>query len=167
MESTIVDTRCTVCTHKKITEIERDMVDRRPVKDMMAEYGVSKSAIYRHRTKHLASAIARHIRDGISSKRPMESIATQLMFLYGRAISTMDQCDRASDFQTSIRAQKQALSCLETFFKASETLYKISSEEDDSRDEARFRKAILDALEDHPEAKVAVSMAIGLATEES
>jgi len=163
--------RCSVCNHKEKEAIERDILDKRLVTEIQAEYNVSRSSIYRHISKHLPSSVAEHIKnsnlDSLSSIRSTDSkdaaisVAEQLQYLYGRALATMDNCEKSKDYQTSIRAQRQALSCLEIFFKASESIYKLKNDSKTVGEAEVMRKIILEALKDHPEARLAVAKAIG------
>lgn len=49
---------CTICKHKQRGAIERELVGRRPLREVAVRYGVSKSALDRHRGHLSAEVIA-------------------------------------------------------------------------------------------------------------
>ena len=57
-------TSCTICTHEQQKEIDHDLIGGAAVRDVAGRYGVSKSAVDRHRrhclAPRVANAVARH-----------------------------------------------------------------------------------------------------------
>lgn len=168
-----MDKRCSICTHDQKQAIDQAIIENKPINEIIALYGVSKSSLYRHKKSHLADSIAKQIQavgigmleDSNCSDGSLEAetIAAQLKYLYGAALKTMDSCERNSDYITSIKAQRQALSCLETFFRAAETLYKMKASKRTISDAEKMRSVIMEALESHPTARASVAEAIGRA----
>jgi hypothetical protein len=48
---------CTICAHKTRPDIDRALVERRPFRDIAAQYKVSTSALVRHSDDHLPSSL--------------------------------------------------------------------------------------------------------------
>src|SRR4051812_18031889 len=49
---------CTVCTHPKRDSVERAMVDGATYREISGQYGLSRSALERHKNDHLARVLA-------------------------------------------------------------------------------------------------------------
>ncbi len=51
-------TRCTICRHGEREKIEEGLLEGRTLRELERRYGVSKSALLRHRDGHLAARMA-------------------------------------------------------------------------------------------------------------
>ena len=48
---------CSVCNHPRLREITGDLMARRPYRSIQSRYGISKSALERHVSRHVTKAL--------------------------------------------------------------------------------------------------------------
>lgn len=165
---------CHVCRHKDRRAIDNAILDGRPLKDISAATGISKGAISRHKLSHLAQEVAKSLGtlsfDSMpdvenlpvlhASVPPIEDIAAQIKYLYVSVVNVMTKCEKNEDFGTAVKANKQALSCLDLFFKASEELIRYQRRGSATNEAEVLRREILRALTPFKEAKIEVAKAM-------
>lgn len=158
---------CTVCRHPKLNEIDaRLMNGESPGKIITIYKDVKVGAVKRHREKHLNVMLPQRL-DSVkmslsSDKRALEvgDIVNQVRELYRSAREAMDAADTRKNYTLSIKANAQALRCLEVYFKSAHTSYKIARENNSKGDVMELSSAVLNALSDFPEAKLKVIEAL-------
>ena len=58
-EVLIITQRCTVCTHEFVKDIDNALIEGVSFRNISAQYGVSKSSVYRHKHSHLSQKITK------------------------------------------------------------------------------------------------------------
>lgn len=48
---------CKICTHEQRIDIEREIADEKPMRDIAGRYGTSKSAVSRHKNECMGNAV--------------------------------------------------------------------------------------------------------------
>jgi hypothetical protein len=174
-----INPSCTVCKHIDRLKIEEALKAGEAFRSVSRKSGLSRSALGRHIKQHtdirvlvtknspesLVSVLNTGPKATIAEKEIVASggisnIAGQVGNLYVKAVKLMNRAERAGNFAASVSANRQALSCLEVYFKSSEALYAIKKREEAEESLTTIRGAILDALADFPEAKIAVAQAL-------
>ena len=154
--------RCTVCLHKDRVKIDEAMTAGEPLSSISKKSGISVSSLARHRKNHMDLRIIRtktkNIPPTLSTGNPrIDNIANQVANLFGSAIELMEKAKKEKQYNAAVNANKQALNCLEVYFKSSETVYKIKKAQQAEEDAHKVTSKILEALKDHPEARIAVA----------
>ena len=151
--------KCTVCTNKKRSEIDRALIEHAPYRHIAARFGVSTSALVRHHDDHLPTRLikaqqAREVADA-------DSLLAQVEQLRDRALGILDKAEVANDLRAATGAVREARGCLEL-------LGKVAGELKDapvinvfaSAGWIEVRCAIVAALDQHPEAQTSVINAL-------
>jgi len=167
-------TQCHVCRHKDRRAIDNAILEGRPFRGISKVTGISVGAISRHKLNHLAQEVAKSLGE-ISfesmpdvenspvlhaSVPPIEDIAAQIKYLYLRVVNIMASCEKEKKYHTAIVANRQALRCLDLFFKASEELVDYQNRTSKKDDVGILRREILKALSPYKEAKIEVAKAM-------
>lgn len=165
---------CHVCRHKDRRAIDNAILEGKPLKIISEATGISIGAVSRHKLNHLAKEVAKSLGtlrfDSMpdvenlpvlhASVPPVEDIAAQIKYLYLRVINIMTKCEEKSHYSAAISANKQALRCLDLFFKASEELVRHQTRGSSVNDVDMLRREILKALTPYKEAKLEVAKAM-------
>ena len=156
---------CSVCTHADHRGINAALVAGEPLRDVARQYGVSKDALFRHRSDHIPAHLA--------TAREAETVAAddllrEVRALRGKAISLLLQAEAAGDIRTALAGIREARGCLEL-------LAKLLGELDErptinvlvAPEWLAVRATLIDALAPYPDARAAVSgrlVALGAGT---
>ncbi len=150
---------CTVCTHKKRSEIDQALVARRPFRDIAGQYGVSKSALVRHHDDHLPAALVKA--QAATEAAQADALLAQVVDLRDKALGVLDTAQGSEDLRAAIGAIREARGCVELLAKLAGQLKDaptvnilVSSEWQG------LQAVILQALEPHVEARLAVAEAL-------
>ncbi len=92
---------CSVCTHERRGEIERNLVEGATVRSIASKYGLSASAVDRHQQSHIAERVtkasaarARFTADSLVDR--LESLREQTETVLAAANGALKQWDPAS-----------------------------------------------------------------------
>lgn len=147
---------CTVCGHQERPEIDRALVDRATFRTIADRFGLSETALKRHRKDHLPGHVAMakeaaHVADA-------DDLLTQLRELRNRAISILQKAERAGDYRTARSGIREARGCIETLMEVEGELDRRGvTNIAISADWVEIRTVILAALAPFPEARQAVA----------
>ncbi len=159
---------CTLCSHEDREEIDAALVLGRPSRELAEQYGLSGSAVRRHRLDHLSAALARVA--AARQEAGPSSALDRLEELRQRAMKVLDSADEEGKASLSLAAIREVRSLVEL-------IAKITGELDEraqvavvnvqtSEEWAQIRAALSQALAPHPDAARAVSarlLALGAA----
>jgi transposase-like protein len=151
--------RCTVCDHPEKHSIDEALVAGAPYRSVAKRFGLSESAVYRHKTEHLPAHLLR-AREVEEAAR-VDDLLDQVRHLQAHALDILERAEKAGDLRTALAAISQARGNLEL-------LGKLAGELDErpvvnlnvSPEWLELRAVIVGALEPHPEARGAVLRAI-------
>jgi transposase-like protein len=151
--------RCTVCDHPEKHGIDEVLVTGAPYRSVAKRFGLSESAVYRHKTDHLPAHLlkAREVEEAARA----DDLLEQVRHLQGRALDILERAEKAGDLRTALAAISQARGNLEL-------LGKLAGELDErpvvnlnvSPEWLELRAVIVTALEPHPDARGAVLRAL-------
>ena len=147
--------RCTVCDHPERNGIDQALVTGAPYRSVAKRFGLSESAVYRHKTEHLPAHLlkAREVEEVAQA----DDLLEQVRDLQAHALNILERAEKAGDLRTALAAISQARSNLEL-------LGKLAGELDErpvvnlsvSPEWLELRTVIVGALEPHPAAHTAV-----------
>jgi transposase-like protein len=151
--------RCTVCDHPERHGIDEALVTGASYRSVAKRFGLSESAVYRHKTEHLPAHLLK-AREAQEVARA-DDLLDQVRYLQGHALGILERAERAGDLRTALAAISQARGNLEL-------LGKLAGELDDrpqvnvlvSPEWLELRTVIVGALEPHPAARGAVMRAL-------
>jgi hypothetical protein len=148
--------RCTVCYHPERHSIDEALVSGSPYRSVAKRFGLSESAVYRHKAEHLPAHLLK-AREAEELARA-DDLLDQVSHLQTHALDIFERAENAGDLRTALAAISQARGNLEL-------LGKLAGELDErpvmnvlvSTEWATIRAALMDALSPYPEARSAVS----------
>jgi len=151
--------RCTVCDHPQRQRIDKAVVSGGPYRSVAKRFGLSESAVYRHKTEHLPAHLlkAREVEEAAQA----DDLLEQVRNLQAHALDILERADNAGDLRTALAAISQARGNLEL-------LGKLAGELDErpqvnlniSPEWLELRAVIVGALKPHPAAHTAVVKAL-------
>ncbi len=101
--------RCSICNHPKRTAIDNALVSGTSVRDIAGQYGVSKSAVYRHK-KHIPEALTKA--QAAEEAAQADDLLGEIRRLQGKASGILAKAEGAGDLPTALRAIREARECL-------------------------------------------------------
>ncbi len=146
---------CTVCEHPKREEIDRALVGETSNLSVSSLFGVSESAVRRHKGNHVPATLAKAEEAKEASRA--DDLLGQVRALQGKTLGILLRAEGAGDLRTALGAIREARGNVEL-------LAKLSGELDErpvvnlniSPEWLELRAVIVGALEPHPEALGAV-----------
>ncbi len=151
--------RCTVCDHLERHGIDEALVTGAPYRSVAKQYGLSESAVYRHKSEHLPAHLlkAREVEEVAQA----DDLLDQVRHLQSHALDILERAEKTGDLRTALAAISQARGNLEL-------LGKLAGELDErpvvnlnlSPEWLELRAVIVGALGPHPAAHRAVLRAL-------
>jgi len=146
---------CTLCEHPKREEIDRALVGETSNLSVSSVFGVSESAVRRHKANHLPATLAKAHGAGEAARG--DDLLADVRDLQGRTLTILKGAEEAKEHRTALSAIREARSNLEL-------LARLLGELNDrpqinlvvSPEWLQLRAVIVGALEPHPEALGAV-----------
>jgi transposase-like protein len=151
--------RCTVCDHPEKHSIDEILVTGAPYRSVAKRFGLSESAVYRHKTEHLPAHLLKAKR--VKETARADDLLEQVRNLQVHALDILERAEKSGDLRTALAAISQARGNLEL-------LGKLAGELDErpvvnlnvSPEWLELRAVIVGALEPYTEARGAVLQAI-------
>jgi transposase-like protein len=151
--------RCTVCDHPQRHGIDQALVTGAPYRSVAKRFGLSESAVYRHKTEHLPAHLLKAREAEVVAQA--DDLLEQVRHLQSRALDILERAEKAGDLRTALAAISQARGNLEL-------LGKLAGQLDErpvvnlnfSPEWLELRAVIVGALEPYSEARGAVLRAI-------
>ena len=148
--------RCTVCDYPERRGIDEALVNGTPYRSVAKRFGLSGSAVYRHKTEHLPAHLlkAREAEEVAQA----DGLLEQARHLQTHALDILERAEKAGDLRTALAAISQARGNLEL-------LGKLAGELDErpvvnvlvSTEWVMIRTTMLEVLAPYPEARAAVA----------
>ena len=151
--------RCTVCAHLQRQDIDELLVSGAPYRSVAKRFGLSESAVYRHKTEHLPAHLSK-AKEAEEAARA-DDLLDQVRHLQTHALDILERAEKSGDLRTALAAISQARGNLEL-------LGKLAGQLDErpvvnlniSPQWLELRAVIVGALESHPAAHTAVLRAL-------
>jgi transposase-like protein len=148
-----------VCDHPESHSIDEALVTGAPYRSVARRFGLSESAVFRHKTEHLPAHLlkARELEEAARA----DDLLEQVRNLQAHALDILERAEKAGDLRTALAAITEARENLEL-------LGKLAGELDEyavtnvliSPEWLELRAGIVGALEPHPGAREAVLSAL-------
>ncbi len=149
---------CKVCSRppEELAEIDAALVRRVPITELAKRYGGSHMLYSRHR-RHIPQAVAKRVVEDVRA----DSIADQAKALQAEALAVLERAKGTGDLRTALMAIRTASDNLRLVAELLNELRQGATVNIlVTSDWPRIRDVLLDALKDHPAARVAVADAL-------
>src|SRR5215217_5415495 len=151
--------RCTVCDHPERHGIDEALVSGAPYRSVAKRFGLSESAVFRHKTEHLPVHLlkAREVEEVVQADNLLEQVRN----LQTHALDILERAETTGDLRTALAAISQARGNLELLGKlAGELDERLVVNLNISPEWLELRTVLVGALEPHPAAHRAVLRAL-------
>jgi hypothetical protein len=147
---------CTICTHARRVDINRSLVDGSPVRELAKRFGVSKSALQRHKDDHLSKVIL----GNAEARKKLEGLS-----VVERAEQLYEQTQGILEAATAANEPGLALKAIQRLERQLELVGRLLGEIRDigptvnvliAPEWLALRSAVIGALDEYPEARGAV-----------
>lgn len=148
-----------MCDHPEKHSIDETLVTGAPYRSVAKRFGLSESAVYRHKAEHLPAHL-------LKAKEAQEvaradDLLDQVRHLQAHALDILERAENAGDLRTALAAISQARGNLELLGKlAGELTESPSVNITVSAEWTKIRATMVEALAPFPEARSAVSAAL-------
>jgi transposase-like protein len=107
--------RCTVCDHPESHCIDETLVTGAAYRSVAKRFGLSESAVYRHKTEHLPAHLlkAREVEEVARA----DDLLDQVRDLQTHALDILERAEKSGDLRTALAAVSQARGNLELLGK--------------------------------------------------
>lgn len=151
--------KCTICHHDKRKAIDADLVRLEPFRALARQYNVSKDALMRHHDNHLPAALVKA--KEASTVAHADTILAQVQDLRDRALTILDKAESAEEYRSALGAIREVRGCLELLCKLAGELQESTTINIlVSPVWISIQTVILNALDAHPDARLAVADAL-------
>jgi hypothetical protein len=148
---------CSICTHQDREAIDEGLASGVPYSKLVAAHGITKSALSRHRQRHLSPALARLQAQARPLEEQYRSSFSRIEDLYTRASRILDLAEGRGAASTSLAAIRELRQIVEL-------LARVTGELDErpvvnliaSPDWLALRGALLEELGAYPEVRARV-----------
>ena len=98
--------RCTVCDHPERHRIDEVLISGAPYRSVAKRYGLSESAVYRHKTEHLPVHLlkAKEVKEVAGA----DDLLEQVRHLHAHALHILERAEQAGDLRNALAAISQA-----------------------------------------------------------
>lgn len=147
---------CTACSHPQCPEIDRALVAGATYRTIAARFGLSETALKRHKNGHVPGHIAQARDAGVVADA--DDLLAQVRQLQAEALRLLKRAEGVGDFGTALRGVAEARRCIEV-------LLEVEGELDRrgvtniviSADWVEIRTVLIAALQPYPDAAQAVA----------
>jgi len=147
---------CTICSHPERAEIDRALVAGMAFRNIAERYGTSATALTRHKKEHVPGHVAKA--QEAKQVAAADDLLKQLKALRNKAISILQQAERAGDYRTALMGIREARGCIETLMEVEGELDRRGVTNIIVNPEwVQLRSAMIVALKPYPEAAQAVA----------
>jgi transposase-like protein len=110
-----VPRRCTVCDRPERHSIDEALVSGAPYRGIAKRFGLSESAVYRHKSEHLPAHLlkAKEVEEAAQA----DDLLDQVRDLQAHALGILERAEEAGDLRTALAAISQARGNLELLGK--------------------------------------------------
>lgn len=96
---------CTVCSHPMREHIEEDLIRGAPLRNIAEQYGLSVTALHRHKGSHLPELLLKAREE--EEVELAESIYEQVEALRRRTLAILERAEREGDLKTALQAVRE------------------------------------------------------------
>jgi transposase-like protein len=98
--------RCTACDHSERHSIDETLVSGTPYRSVARRFGVSESAVYRHKTEHLPAHLLKA--KEVEEVARADDLLEQVRHLQAHALDILERAEKTGDLRIALAAISQA-----------------------------------------------------------
>lgn len=134
--------KCSICHHAQRAEIDKAIVAGAPTRSIEKQFGVSDTAVFRHKTNHLVEQLASvQAKQAADLETDGADLIADLNRLHAETMEVLDRAKAESDHKLTLAAVAEARKNLELMGKLQarmvETQTNVQVNVNQSRDEGR------------------------------
>ena len=147
---------CTICSHKNRDEIEKAILDGQSQRLIASQFNVNYKAVQRHIKNHLPPKLAKS--KEAKEVTQADSLMSDLYHLRHESLVILDEAKGCGDLRSALASIDQLRKIVETLFDVRIEIEKsVVFRPDLDPAWTKIKLAMFDALEQYPEARLAVS----------
>jgi hypothetical protein len=155
-----VPRRCSICTHGEREAIDLAIVEGGGLRDIARQHGVSKDAVARHGAEHLPATLARAAAAEEATRG--DTLLEKVQALEVQAREIAKRARQSGDLRVALAAVRELARIIELQARLAGDLIDAPTVSVVLGDDwTSMRSTILSALNEYPEARVAVARALG------
>lgn len=107
---------CSICNHPDRTAIDKALVTRSAsMRDIAGQYGVSRSALSRHKSNHLPRLVeAAKASEAAQAVTSGAALIDELDSLLNRALAILEAAEGSGQLKVALQAIREARECIKT-----------------------------------------------------
>ena len=150
--------KCSVCTNPHKDEIDEAIIAGEPIRDIARQFDINKSAISRHKQKHLPSTIvnAKKGEDIVKATNLVEEISR----LKSKAENIAKKAEEKGDYRTALAGVRELTRIVELLAKMQGEIKDQAVNIVFNAEWIELRAVILSTLDEYPEVKAKVVEAL-------
>ena len=154
--------KCFVCSHPKRHEIDKSLVKGKTLREITRSFGIDKSALYRHKQKHLPKQLLM-VRESEELTRA-DNLWDQIEWLRAKALSISRKAEEREDYRAALAGIRELVRIVELTGKLRGDLSNQPVNIILSPQWIELRTKIVTTLEDFPDAKAKLAEVLGSAS---
>jgi len=155
---------CTVCGHKDVEEINKQLLSGPPLRTIAAQFNLTKTSLIRHRESHIPDLLLKS--NDIQNITSADALLARLEEEAGFVRDMREAASAEGDIELALKAVDRALKCVDLYAKIRgliQTQPQVNLQQVniyDNPEWVELRTLIITALDPYPEARAAVVHAI-------
>lgn len=109
--------KCSVCKHENVDEINKQLLEGVPLRDIAGHFGVSRAALTRHKAHIPEKLLKAH---EIEEQASAENLLGELLKLKSKAEGILDAAENKGDLKTALTALKEVRDTLRLLFEVAD-----------------------------------------------
>jgi transposase-like protein len=103
--------KCTVCSNSERESIDLALVEGGSLRDIAGRFGVSRSALSRHKAEHIPATLAMAAK--AEETAHADDLLADVRMLKQRALGILEKAEKAGDLRTALAAIRETRNVLE------------------------------------------------------
>lgn len=155
---------CTVCSHKDVEEINKQLLSGPSLRTIAAQFNLTKTSLIRHRESHIPDLLLKS--NDIQNITSADALLARLEEEAGFVRDMREAASAEGDIELALKAVDRALKCVDLYAKIRgliQTQPQVNLQQVniyDNPEWVELRTLIITALDPYPEARAAVVHAI-------
>lgn len=155
---------CTVCSHKDVEEINKQLLSGPSLRTIAAQFNLTKTSLIRHRESHIPDLLLKS--NDIQNITSADALLARLEEEAGFVRDMREAAKAEGDIELALKAVDRALKCVDLYAKIRgliQTQPQVNLQQVniyDNPEWVELRTLIITALDPYPEARAAVVHAI-------
>lgn len=132
--------KCLICNHPKRKEIEKEFILKSSIASLVKKYFMSRGVFNRHFDRHLPDTIVNDRKNRMPELKPkvinttkgipeLINLSSCIEYIHGETLYIHNKAKERGDHDTSLKALKQDLECLNLVIRTKELIFGYKRQE--------------------------------------